>query len=666
MSVGSWTISERTRMTKSSSSSRCCARFTIGTAPSYGSSTRRGTTSAFTGSTIRARRSATGFWVVEPTSISIPSSRILGFSSTRRPKIAGELKARTPTAILRRAIPTLEARRRKNSRIMSSQRRWLLAWLAWLTALQVGRAELYTALVDMEELLETEAVLIDTLHGFISAQEQRLATLRRNVEDYAREHEEASRNIQQYLSNPINAYLLVKRLTTDWRRVEELITEDVGKAFVANITSSRSDLKFPTEEDLNGAAVALMRLQDTYKLETAQVARGVLNGVQYSTGLSAGDCFELGRQSYNNGDYYHTVLWMQEAMDRLQEESSNRTTISKPDILEYLAFSTYMQGNVVRALSMTNELLELVPTHQRALGNRAYYQEEIQKRTNESRRKRGEDGSEDTPAADQKIKSVSEMTERERYEMLCRGEIKMPLSIQKELRCRYVDRGIPFLKIAPFKEEEAYLDPRIVIYHDVIYDDEIETIKRMAQPRFKRATVQNYKTGELEIANYRISKSAWLQEHEHKHVRAVSQRVEHMTSMSIETAEELQVVNYGIGGHYEPHFDFARREEKNAFKSLGTGNRIATVLYYMSDVEQGGGTVFTKINISLWPKKGSAAFWYNLKPNGEGDYKTRHAACPVLTGSKWVANKWLHERGQEFHRPCTLENQPADVDDGRY
>jgi hypothetical protein len=75
------------------------------------------------------------------------------------------------------------------------------------------------------------------------------------------------------------------------------------------------------------------------------------------------------------------------------------------------------------------------------------------------------------------------MTERERYEMLCRGEIPMPLSLQKDLRCRYVDRGIPFLKIAPFKEEEAYLDPRIVIYHDVIYDEEIETIKRMAQPR---------------------------------------------------------------------------------------------------------------------------------------------------------------------------------------
>lgn len=28
-------------------------------------------------------------------------------------------------------------------------------------------------------------------------------------------------------------------------------------------------------------------------------------------------------------------------------------------------------------------------------------------------------------------------------------------------------------------------------------------------------------------------------------------------------------------------------------------------------------------------------FWYNLKLSGEGDYRTRHAACPVLLGNKW-------------------------------
>jgi len=35
-------------------------------------------------------------------------------------------------------------------------------------------------------------------------------------------------------------------------------------------------------------------------------------------------------------------------------------------------------------------------------------------------------------------------------------------------------------------------------------------------------------------------------------------RVAMVTGLNMETSEELQVANYGIGGHYEPHFDFAR------------------------------------------------------------------------------------------------------------
>lgn len=97
-----------------------------------------------------------------------------------------------------------------------------------------------------------------------------------------------------------------------------------------------------------------------------------------------------------------------------------------------------------------------------------------------------------------------------------------------------------------------------------------------------------------------------------------------------------------------------QKDEPDAFKELGTGNRIATWLFYMSDVAAGGATVFPDVGAAVWPKKGTAVFWYNLFPSGEGDYSTRHAACPVLVGNKWVSNKWIHERGQEFRRPCGL------------
>ncbi|CAH1154904.1 unnamed protein product [Phaedon cochleariae] len=516
--------------------------------------------------------------------------------------------------------------------------------------------EVFTALADLEDLLSTESVLIETLENYIRAEEQKLDLLKRFADIYQKQHNLASEDVQLYVSNPINAYLLVKRLTADWKQVESLMGTVISHDYLMNITYFKETLKFPTDEDLNGAAVALTRLQDTYRLDTSSLARGELNGVKYSAELSAADCFELGRQSYNNGDYYHTQLWMREAEARLKREANE--TVDQSDILEYLAFSTYKEGNIPLALDLTNKLLEILPTHTRALGNKVYYEEEIEKSKESFIPKKGDDESDD-------IENYGHYEPdpygREHYENLCRGETQLPAEMSAKLRCRYARNNNPFLLIAPFKLEEMHLKPDLYMFHDVMSDREIETVKRLAQPRLLRATVQNSKTGELEIAQYRISKSAWLKEHEHKHVADIARRVEDMTGLNMATAEELQVVNYGIGGHYEPHFDFARKDEKNAFKSLGTGNRIATVLFYMSDVSQGGATVFPVVGAALWPKKGAAAFWYNLHASGDGDVLTRHAACPVLAGSKWVSNKWIHERGQEFRRPCTPERPPEDL-----
>ncbi len=62
--------------------------------------------------------------------------------------------------------------------------------------------------------------------------------------------------------------------------------------FLKNITqeTDKQSAKFPTEEDLEGAAVALMRLQDTYKLSTVRMADGIIQGIRAAEPLTGMCC----------------------------------------------------------------------------------------------------------------------------------------------------------------------------------------------------------------------------------------------------------------------------------------------------------------------------------------------------------------------------------------
>ena len=179
--------------------------------------------------------------------------------------------------------------------------------------------------------------------------------------------------------------------------------------------------------------------------------------------------------------------------------------------------------------------------------------------------------------------SVLGNTERTMYEALCRKEVPVSQKDISRLYC-YYKRDRPFLVYAPIKVEIKRFNPLAVLFKDVISDDEVATIQELAKPKLARATVHDSATGKLVTATYRISKSAWLKEWEHEVVERVNKRIELMTNLEMETAEELQIANYGIGGHYDPHFDHAKKEESKSFESLGTGNRIATVLFYVSSL----------------------------------------------------------------------------------
>uniref|UniRef100_T1GU19 Uncharacterized protein n=1 Tax=Megaselia scalaris TaxID=36166 RepID=T1GU19_MEGSC len=89
---------------------------------------------------------------------------------------------------------------------------------------------------------------------------------------------------------------------------------------------------------------------------------------------------------------------------------------------------------------MTNELLELQPNHQRAKGNKNWY-ENVLKEQEEDSNKRGDDGTMDVTISSVKMelhkKQPVRHTEHSIYEALCRGDLKQTPAQQRDLVCKY-------------------------------------------------------------------------------------------------------------------------------------------------------------------------------------------------------------------------------------
>ncbi|NXO41939.1 P4HA3 hydroxylase, partial [Locustella ochotensis] len=477
------------------------------------------------------------------------------------------------------------------------------------------------------------------LRSYLRDEGSRLRRLRRFYEKVQALHQDPEASVD----NPLLAFSLIKRLHSDWPNIihsDEAASNT--QALHAGLREVEQEL--PGPEDLAGAARALMRLQDVYALSVPGLASGLFQGAGgqpalYSPGrrapLSADDCFHVGKVAYDTGDYYHSIAWLEEAVSlfRLSYGSWNvEDRSSLEDALDHLAFSYFMAGNVSRALSLSMEFLRYDPSNQRVSRNVAKYKKLLEKGG----------GCGAPPPLSPLHALLGPFPPQPAPERL------------PHLSCSYETNSSPYLLLQPAKKEMVRIQPYVALYHDFITDAEAETIKGLAGPWLQRSVVAS---GEKQQkAEYRISKSAWLKDTADPVVRALEKRMAAVTGLDLRPpyAEYLQVVNYGLGGHYEPHFDHATSMKSPLYR-MKSGNRIATIMIYLSAVEAGGSTAFIYANFSVPVVKNAALFWWNLRRNGNGDGDTLHAGCPVLAGDKWVANKWIHEHGQEFRRPCSAD-----------
>jgi len=203
--------------------------------------------------------------------------------------------------------------------------------------------------------------------------------------------------------------------------------------------------------------------------------------------------------------------------------------------------------------------------------------------------------------------------------------------------------------------EVLHWDARIFYIHSLLSEEEADYIMKKALARLERSGVVETETGASKIDNIRTSDGMFFERAEDPVVEAVERRIANWTHMPVHYGEGLQVLRYQKTQKYEAHWDYFF-DKVNA---VNGGNRYATVLTFLSTVEEGGETVFPKIPspiglngpdfsdcakhvLAAKPKKGDAVLFHSMKPNGDLEELSLHAACPVIKGIKWSMPKWIH------------------------
>jgi len=515
--------------------------------------------------------------------------------------------------------------------------------------------DVFSSVAKMENLVHQERAIVDYLDTYLQVSKQRHQIIQNYVESH-RSLMHGDFASSSVVANPVDAYHLLKRLTIDWDVVERALDHvaNSSKSVLNQVSNLRESSVVPSEEDLHGAAIALVRLQDTYLLNVTDLADGHFNGVEHSKDrifqsrrdLSGRDCLFLARHAFSGG-YYDTALqWAETALIQAIRKGEDDVEVDKlrHQVNEFLALASSVHDDVLERQGPrgNNWQTNFYPT------NKKFTSKHSEKYNFLAREK----------FVPKLYRQQSEDEEGEHYERLCRGEKLRSPKVEAGLRCRLVTRNHPLLLLQPLKIEEQSNDPMIVVLHDLLTDRQTDILRQLGEPKLS-TSMHRGGEGKFVRSMIRTSKNAWLEEHENASLPLIRSRMEVVTGLILgpETASEFfQIANYGIGGLYQSHTDnviHPNIETPDPW-NIYVGDRIATLMVYLSDVEAGGATVFPRAGVTCWPRRGSAAFWWNLYKSGEADATTRHGACPVLHGSKWVSNKWVRQYDQMFVAQCGL------------
>jgi len=178
--------------------------------------------------------------------------------------------------------------------------------------------------------------------------------------------------------------------------------------------------------------------------------------------------------------------------------------------------------------------------------------------------------------------------------------------------------------------------PYVLQFEDIISPEEAKTLIEIAGSKLERSLAGD------QVSPVRTSTQYWCDDSDdctsHPTVVKITERMMNITTMPVNHAEYFQILRYQKGEFYKQHHD------QQTAHWTPQGVRVLTFFVYLSDVEEGGGTKFNDLGLTVRPKLGRAVLWPSVKSSDllTGEQKTHHEALPVAAGVKYAANLWIH------------------------
>ena len=184
--------------------------------------------------------------------------------------------------------------------------------------------------------------------------------------------------------------------------------------------------------------------------------------------------------------------------------------------------------------------------------------------------------------------------------------------------------------------------PRVVVFADLLSAGECDELIALARSRLARSETVETSTGSSAVNPARTSDGMFFEPGEFPVCARLEKRIAELVGWPLENGEGLQILRYGPGTEYLPHYDYFDPGEAGTPAILKRGGqRVGSLVCYLNTPEAGGATVFPHIGLEVAPVQGNGVFFSYDRPHPAT--RTLHGGAPVTAGEKWVATRWLRE-----------------------